>query len=86
MADERMDKLEEVLRKLSEDDDFRAKFEADPAGELKAHGVDVDPDRLPSDPTLPSKDEIKRTFHERAEEARRNHGCLTPMPIWPEPK
>ena len=53
------------LEKLASDDAFRAEVERDPVGALKAHGIDVDPSKVPRGGVkLPSKDALKGNLDE----------------------
>lgn len=49
-----------ILDRLSNDNAFREHFLGDPAGALKQHGVEVDPDKVPAVRKLPSKDEVAK--------------------------
>jgi putative modified peptide len=71
-----------LLGMLAEDDDFRARFEANPAGVLTEHGIDFDPTELPVPATLPSKEELKETLEERLQAAQEPSAKLWPIPIW----
>jgi hypothetical protein len=48
----------EFLRQLAEDDELRARVEADPGAELAARGIAVSPELLPKRARLASKDQI----------------------------
>ncbi len=46
------------LRRLTQDDRFRATLEADPQASLAEYGLNVDPGQLPSKVTLPKAESI----------------------------
>ena len=51
------------LERLASDDAFRAAVERDPVATLKAHGIHVDPAKLPVDGvTLPSKEAVRQSL------------------------
>jgi hypothetical protein len=52
------DEAYEFLRELAEDDDLRARVEADPGGELAARGIVIARELLPEQARLASKDQI----------------------------
>lgn len=51
--------LDELLGKLSSDDEFREQFLGNPALVFSALGVPVDPNQIPAIRHLPSKDSLK---------------------------
>lgn len=51
----------DFLRKLATDDDFRARLEKDPVSTLAAHRIRVDPDDVPGEVQLPSKEALQET-------------------------
>jgi len=77
-----IEKHRDLLQKLAHDDEVRSAFEANPASVLKAHGVDFDPAQLPSPATLPSKEELQRTFDKRMSAAGGLGAQMIPLPIW----
>jgi hypothetical protein len=54
------ERAHEFIRRLAEDDDFRAELESNPEKTLTDYGVAVSPDLIPDEIRLPSKDEIRR--------------------------
>ena len=48
-----------LLTALSQDDDARARFQQDPAAVLEEYGIEVDPGEIPSEVSLPSKEDIQ---------------------------
>jgi putative modified peptide len=54
--------IADILGKLANDDDFRTKFAADPAGTLASFGVEVDPAKAPATVELPSKEALKTSL------------------------
>jgi putative modified peptide len=58
----------DVIQKLIDDDEFRARFETDTHAVLAEVGIDVDPEALPDEVTLPAKEDIEeflRLLNER---------------------
>ena len=54
-----------MLERLATDDEYRRAFSADPVAELSAHGIKVDPTRIPeSGVRLPSKEHIRDNLDE----------------------
>lgn len=53
----------QVLDRLSKDNDFREQFLGDPAGALKAYGIDVDTTKIPAVRKLPSREEMARLYN-----------------------
>lgn len=51
-------KATELLMRLRDDDEFRARFEESPRSILFEYRIDVAPDSLPEVVTLPEKDQI----------------------------
>ncbi|MFP2903503.1 hypothetical protein ACLESD_00185 [Pyxidicoccus sp. 3LFB2] len=53
------------IEKLASDDALRAEVERDPVGTLKAHGIHVDPSKVPAGGvTLPSKETLQGDLDE----------------------
>lgn len=48
-----------LLTVLSQDDDVRSRFQQDPAAVLEEYGIEVDPGEIPSEVSLPSKQDIE---------------------------
>lgn len=58
-ADISRDKAIELINKLAEDEDFRARFEESPRTLLFEYRIDVSPETLPERITLPEPDAIR---------------------------
>jgi putative modified peptide len=79
-----MERHRTLLGMLANDDDVRARFEANPAAVLAEHGIDFDPANLPSPVKLPSKEELQQTMEERLKAAQDETVKMIPLPIWTE--
>ncbi|MDQ3617474.1 MAG: NHLP-related RiPP peptide [Pseudomonadota bacterium] len=51
-----------LLQRLADDDDFRARMEADPVSVLAEHGFMVDREIAPAKVELPSKEDINKNI------------------------
>ncbi|MBS7457469.1 NHLP-related RiPP peptide [Coralloluteibacterium stylophorae] len=64
------DKARELLERLAHDDDFRARFEADPISVLQSLGVEVNDEArrtlAAGERRLPSKEEIEGSLDQMA--------------------
>ncbi len=58
-ADLGEERVRALFIKLSEDDDLRSAFEADPGKVLKEHGIELDPAQVPEKSKLPSKEQLR---------------------------
>ena len=47
------------FERLAQDDEFRAEVVANPAGVMEQYEIDYDPESIPSQVQLPSKEELK---------------------------
>jgi hypothetical protein len=57
------DEAYDFLRELAEDDDLRARLEADPGSELANRGIVIPPQLLPAQARLASKAQIEDLLH-----------------------
>jgi putative modified peptide len=71
------DNARKLLQRLAEDDDFRARMEADPVAAFAEHGFTLDPDILPDKKiTLPPKDEIERNIDKMSRQLEATSGWI----------
>lgn len=54
------DQAVEFVRRLADDDEFRARLEKDPKGVLWDYGVEVSPELIPATVELPPKADVRR--------------------------
>ena len=65
------------IEKLANDDAFRAEVERDPIGTLKAHGIQVDPSKVPPGGVkLPSKQALQANLDDHAAKLHTTMGIV----------
>jgi hypothetical protein len=77
------DEAFDFLSELAEDDDLRARVEADPGAELAQRGIDISPDLLPSEAKLASKDQIRELMLILGDDPANKFGRRKGEEAWP---
>ena len=71
------DNARKLLERLAEDDDFRARMEADPVAAFAEHGFTLDPAILPDKKVvLPSKEEIRGNLDKMSRQLEATSGWI----------
>ena len=56
-----------LLRRIAQDDQFRAKLESNPQAALATYGVEIDPSSVPQKVTLPGKAATRESLEDLGE-------------------
>lgn len=71
------------LEKLATDDRFRAQLEGSPVETLAEHGIEVDPDDIPSKVVLPSKEGLQQHLQQMRDAGSDISYIAFPMFLFP---